>query len=172
MESVLFRGICRLGIFVICVQTITHFRPNQSYEKYIKLLSGIMILLQIVIPINQLFHRGGAGNLEERIWQIQEEISMQAEDTVARTCQADLILEKMTLAEVDRLLAEQEQESGEMQERETQDVEMNESGMTDARPVSLQEGAQEQGEDIIKIKEVEKVETVTVEWEKGEEPDA
>ncbi len=164
MESVLFRGICKLGIFVICVQTITHFRPNQSYEKYIKLLSGIMILLQIVIPINRLFHRNGAVNLEERIWQIQEEISGQAENTVARTYQADLILEKMTLAEVDRLLAEQEQERTQTQEQEMQTQEQ-ESG-------EMQEEAQEQGEDIIKIKEVEKVETVTVEWEKGEEPDA
>ena len=38
MRNPLFQAICRVGMFMICAQAIVHFRPNEAYEKYLKLL--------------------------------------------------------------------------------------------------------------------------------------
>ena len=34
----LYRVIGQAGIFLICAQTVVHFRPKESYDKYLKLL--------------------------------------------------------------------------------------------------------------------------------------
>ena len=46
MQSEFFKAICQMGIFMICAQSIVHFRPNASYEKYLKLLVGVLLLIQ------------------------------------------------------------------------------------------------------------------------------
>lgn len=43
----LSEGICKLGIFLVFAQTILHLRPKSSYERYLKLLLGGMVLLQV-----------------------------------------------------------------------------------------------------------------------------
>ena len=60
MQNSLFQAICRMGIFLICVRTIIHFRPQEAYEKYLRLLAGIMILIQLLLPVGKyLLGRGG-----------------------------------------------------------------------------------------------------------------
>ncbi len=44
---------------MICAQTIVHFRPKAVYEKYLKLLLGIMILIQLVTPMQGYFSSAG-----------------------------------------------------------------------------------------------------------------
>lgn len=44
----------KIGIFMIAAQAITHFAPSQKYEKYLKLMVGMMILVQLVMPIHTL----------------------------------------------------------------------------------------------------------------------
>lgn len=46
--------IKRIGIFMIAAQTVIHFTPGQKYEKYIKLIVGMMILLQFVMPLRSI----------------------------------------------------------------------------------------------------------------------
>lgn len=46
--------IKRIGIFMIAAQAVIHFTPGQKYEKYIKLLVGMMILLQFVVPLHHI----------------------------------------------------------------------------------------------------------------------
>lgn len=46
--------IQKIGIFMIAAQAVIHFAPGQKYEKYMKLLVGIMILLQFIVPVKQL----------------------------------------------------------------------------------------------------------------------
>lgn len=46
--------IKRIGIFMIAAQAVIHFTPGQKYEKYIKLIVGMMILLQFVMPLHSI----------------------------------------------------------------------------------------------------------------------
>ena len=46
----LYHVIGQVGIFLICAQTLIHFRPRESYEKYLKLLLSVMLLIQLLQP--------------------------------------------------------------------------------------------------------------------------
>ncbi len=43
-------NIRKIGIFMIAAQAVMHFAPGRQYEKYIKLIAGVMILLLFVNP--------------------------------------------------------------------------------------------------------------------------
>lgn len=47
----MYHVIGQAGIFLICAQTLVHFRPKESYEKYLKLLMSVMLLLQLLHPV-------------------------------------------------------------------------------------------------------------------------
>lgn len=92
---------------MICAQAIVHFRPQESYEKYLKLLVSVMVLVQLFLPlVNFLTGIGGEEanrqleSFRENLEQSMEEASKQAEETNA-------LLEQMTLEEVRRRMEEQ-----------------------------------------------------------------
>lgn len=43
-------NIREIGIFMIAAQAVMHFAPGKQYEKYIKLIASVMILLMFVNP--------------------------------------------------------------------------------------------------------------------------
>ena len=43
-------NIRRIGIFMIAAQTVMHFAAGQQYEKYMKIITGIIVLLLFVTP--------------------------------------------------------------------------------------------------------------------------
>ena len=43
--GVLVDVIKKIGIFMLAAQAVIHFAPGQKYEKYIKLIVGILILV-------------------------------------------------------------------------------------------------------------------------------
>ncbi len=45
--------IRQIGVFMIAAQAVVHFAPGRQYEKYIKSVSGIMILLLFLKPVLQ-----------------------------------------------------------------------------------------------------------------------
>lgn len=49
--SALVELIKKIGIFMIAAQAVIHFAPGQKYEKYLKMIVGIMILLQLLSPL-------------------------------------------------------------------------------------------------------------------------
>lgn len=55
--SALVELIKRIGIFMIAAQAVIHFTPGQKYEKYIKLIVGMMILLQFVMPLRSILSK-------------------------------------------------------------------------------------------------------------------
>lgn len=92
---------------MICAQTILHFRPNASYETYLKLLVSVMILIQLFLPIGSLFSGGGRDGAAKQLESFRaslEEGMRLAEEQAAET---DRILEQMTLEQL-RNLAEQQ----------------------------------------------------------------
>lgn len=129
MKNALFQAICRTGIFMICAQAIVHFRPQESYEKYLKLLVSVMVLIQLFLPLGSFLAgiRGeeAAGQLDsfrQSLEQSMEEARQKAEET-------DALLEKMTLEEVRRRMeaqaaqgveAQTSQQSGQQNEMSTE----------------------------------------------------
>lgn len=113
MQNTLFQAICRMGIFMICAQAMIHFRPKEVYDKYLKLLVSVMVLIQIFLPIGGFLlgkDRQAAAQALEQFRQDLEQSMAQAEENAAA---ADALLEKMTLEEVrSRLEAQKESDAG------------------------------------------------------------
>ncbi len=51
----MLKELGQIAVFIICAQTLLHFRAKESYEKYIKLLISMMVLLLLLKP----FFSGG-----------------------------------------------------------------------------------------------------------------
>lgn len=50
----MLENIRNIGIFMIAAQAVVHFAPGKQYEKYIKSVSGIIILLLFLRPFLQI----------------------------------------------------------------------------------------------------------------------
>ena len=84
----LYHVIGQVGIFLICAQTLVHFRPRESYEKYLKLLLSVMLLIQLLQPLLTVL--GGdkiagtdvqATEFAQEIQTVLEQAAVQAEVT-------------------------------------------------------------------------------------------
>lgn len=51
----LFQTIRQIAVFMICAQAILHFKPSVKYEKYLKLLISVMVLVQLLLPFLKVF---------------------------------------------------------------------------------------------------------------------
>ena len=69
----LYRVIGEAGIFLIFAQTVVHFRPKESYDKYLKLLLSVMLLLQLLQPVLGVFG-GESLNAQEQVTEFTEEL--------------------------------------------------------------------------------------------------
>lgn len=57
--SALVDLIKRIGIFMIAAQAVIHFTPGPKYEKYMKLIVSMMILMQFLTPVYNIFLDAG-----------------------------------------------------------------------------------------------------------------
>lgn len=103
MNSYLTQSVCRTGIFVICAQVLVHFRPNSSYEKYMKMLVSAIILLQLFLPVSNLF-AGEGQSLSVRVAWFEEQLKAGMEQALQQYSEGEKLLERMTLEEVRRML--------------------------------------------------------------------
>ncbi len=69
--------IKRTGIFLICAESILHFMPGSSYQKYVKVLIGIMVLAQFLIPLKAFFTGTEKAEIEQQIVEFQQMIESQ-----------------------------------------------------------------------------------------------
>ena len=67
MQNSLFQAICKIGIFMICARAIIQFRPREVYEKYLRFLAGIMILIQLFLPVGKLLLGKDGGQAGEML---------------------------------------------------------------------------------------------------------
>lgn len=107
MFDTLFQAVCKVGIFMICAQAILHFRPREAYEKYIKLLISVMVLIQLLLPVGSLFLGDGMGKTAERLASFREELEQEMERAAREAADAERILESMTLEEIRDRVEEQ-----------------------------------------------------------------
>lgn len=148
MRNALFRAICKVGIFVICAQAVVHFRPREAYEKYLKLLVGIMVMIQLFLPIAAFFLGGNMEQLAQRLEGFQEELEQNAKLEAEAAMKADEVLERMTLEEVSRRMEELKRKEQETEQNQTQQ--------------QTQEQVQEEKDTVISV-EVGPIESVIIE---------
>lgn len=126
MQTILTRALCQMSIFMICTQTLVHFRPNDSYEKYLKLLVSVMLLAQIFQPFCQIFSLGSGEDLTDRVRFYQETLEKQMEQALEHTSM-ELTLEELSRQELERRL--QEQQAG----TDTAQVKQEDSSVSEER---------------------------------------
>ncbi len=107
MKNVFFQSVCRTGIFMICAHTIVHFRPDESYEKYLKLLVGVMVLVQLFIPLCSMLPGIGDPESAEGIDNFKAALEAGMEEARQKALETDAMLEEMTLNEVRKRMEEQ-----------------------------------------------------------------
>lgn len=114
----LYQIVGQAGIFLICAQTIVHFRPKESYEKYLKLLLSVMLLIQLLQPVLTLLRGDDNFSVEAQTVEFTEELQSvftrasaqagQTEEEAQNT--ADAIAQQTEIGQG----AEPSQESGEI----------------------------------------------------------
>lgn len=67
----MFENIREIGLFMIAAQAVIHFAPDRQYEKYIKLVSSVIILFLLIRPFIS-----ARGELKQE-WQVGMEQIMQ-----------------------------------------------------------------------------------------------
>lgn len=75
-------NIRRIGIFMIVAQTVIHFASGKQYEKYMKIIAGLLILSQFISPFVS-----SSGNLAEK-WQDEIEGMMRQMEEQSQAWQA------------------------------------------------------------------------------------
>ena len=71
--NALIELIKKIGIFMIAAQAVIHFAPGQKYEKYMKLIVGIMILLQFLAPVYKILE-GTEADWSTRLSNMEQEL--------------------------------------------------------------------------------------------------
>ncbi len=100
MGNGILQTIKQVGIFVICAQMILHFKPAESYGKYIRLLVSAMVLVQLLLPLMDLFLKSELGSVSDRIGYYQNILTEDMED-ISKTCAiAEQMLNRMTMEEI------------------------------------------------------------------------
>lgn len=136
MRNALFHAICKVGIFMICAQAIIHFRPREAYEKYLKLLVSVMILIQLFLPFGGFLLGESVGETAERLALFRERLEQEFRLSNLEAEETDKLLEQMTLEEVRRRMVEQESENVE----ESRTSELTSEIHVSVGPVELESG--------------------------------
>ena len=113
-----FDSICRVGIFVMCAQTIVHFKPKEVYEKYLRYLVSVMVLIQLFLPVSGFLLGGGNEAIEKALKQFEEELRSSMALAEENAKKVDEKLESMTLEEVRKQM---EQQSTDISESATEE---------------------------------------------------
>ncbi len=122
MGILFLNTVKQVGIFIICAQAVMHFKRNESYEKYLKLLVSMMVMVQLLIPVFSMFKAGSADGFSDRIAAYSKQLETNIEEIEFIEILAEEKVKEMTLEEVEeRIRRNQEEESGEENIREEEE---------------------------------------------------
>lgn len=74
MQSDFVKVICQMGIFMICAQAIIHFRPKAAYEKYLKMLVSVMMVMQMFLFVGEVFSSDAEQLFKESAGWLREQL--------------------------------------------------------------------------------------------------
>ncbi len=120
----MLREIGRVAVFIICAQTLLHFRAKESYEKYIKLLISMMVLLLLLKPFFHGEYGMESDFLEQMIAKHEKELeenvfSMEMNQEKVEEIVMSMSMEAVSQKEMQDL--EKQQEEAETKERKGED---------------------------------------------------
>lgn len=119
MGDRLLQIIKQTGIFMVCAQMILHFKPAECYEKYIRLLIGIMVLAQLIAAAAAVFGKEGENFFSGRVDYYKALLAESMEG--ADMEKAEALLEQMTMEEVQAKISQiREEQSAALQQGETE----------------------------------------------------
>ena len=147
MQSGLLRTICQMGIFMICAQAIVHFRPKASYEKYLKMLVSIMILIQLFMSVGEIFSSASGSQLAERAERFAESM----EESMRRAAESALFPDEgqfRILGEKPVKKEEEEELERQQEEDSSQSISVQIAPIRSVQPIKIEvtrsgDGAQE-----------------------------
>lgn len=141
--------IGKIGIFMICAQTILYFRPKEVYGKYLRLLFSVMILIQIVQPFTNFFLGGNGIDLQGSMQQFQRSLDESMEQAVEKAVSSEEKLQQMSLEEVQERLEEAEEV-----EKASENENGDENGNGEGNGVTLEESEKVEIAPITTIEEI------------------
>ena len=100
MGARLLEVVKQVGIFMICAQMILHFKPAESYGKYLRLLMSTMVLVQLIVPVFGLLKGKGEEAFGDRVSFYDGALEENMEKINRTGAMAEEMLERMTLEEV------------------------------------------------------------------------
>lgn len=134
----LLQTICRIGIFMICAQAVVHFRPRETYEKYLKLLVSVMVLIQLFLPLGSFLLGGGMEQTLEGLELFRAQLEQEMETAAREAEAAEQLLEQMTLEEIRKEMEEQNSMAESQDEQEPFVEEIPEVTVT-VGPIEIQQ---------------------------------
>lgn len=156
MGDRLLQIIKQTGIFMVCAQMILHFKPAECYEKYIRLLIGIMVLAQLIAAASALFGKEGKNFFSGRVDYYKALLAESMEG--ADMEKAEALLEQMTMEEVQARISQiREEQSAALQQGKT---EGRQSGAVPDDSAGLQEPDEKQPVEEVDI-QIERIEVKT-----------
>ncbi|MCL2253555.1 MAG: stage III sporulation protein AF [Lachnospiraceae bacterium] len=73
--------IKRIGIFLICAECLLYFAPGNSYQKYIRVLVGFMILMQFMVPVRTMLGGNDLADIESQVNEFRVEMEKMTAET-------------------------------------------------------------------------------------------
>lgn len=134
----MLQTICGIGIFMICAQTIVHFRPKETYEKYLKLLVSVMVLIQLFLPVGSFLLGGGMEQALEKLGTFRNQMEQEMDEAARQAAETDEMLERMTLEEIRRRMEEQDGETAEEGEDTPENGEAAPEDVVIVGPIEIQ----------------------------------
>lgn len=107
MFEALKTTVCQIAVFMICAQAIAHFRPREVYEKYLRMLLGVMIMIQIFQPFCRLFFGVTGQELSATVEAFQQEFDSSMAAAAKQSAIAAQRQEDLSLLALQERLAEQ-----------------------------------------------------------------
>lgn len=93
-------AIKNMSIFLICAQVLIHLKPKGAYEKYLRLLISVMLLVQLLEPVGRLVGILHPGELAEQVQIMEKKLSQVREESWEMEKQTENIWKKL-LEDVD-----------------------------------------------------------------------
>lgn len=125
----LLEELGKVSVFLICAQMLLHFRAKDSYEKYIKLLISMMLLVLLVSPILSLLGGEETASFLDRVYEYEEQIQEVMVNAQPGAEEIETILQNITTEKLEQSLeyvAAQEQEAVQALMEEKQEWEKKE----------------------------------------------
>lgn len=95
-----FEVVKKIGIFIICAQAVIHFKPSAKYEKYLRLLVSIMVLVQLIIPVMNMVSKEGEEQFIEKVSELQSSMEKSMGEIETENFQQEQSILNETVEEV------------------------------------------------------------------------